>query len=295
MPVLLGMARIPGPRPGVVGFVLDRAEQRRLERERTELQMRLQQQGRLEAIGTLASGVAHEINNPVNGVMNFAQLILDDATPGSSTAEHAGEIMVEAGRVAEIVRNLLQFARQERRARQPFRLHQVVNSTLALMGTVLRHDRIQIRNEVPDSLPPVVGRVQQVQQVLMSLLSNARDALNEKYPDSHADKQVVLRGLVLERERTRWLRLTVEDHGTGIAPEHRARIFDPYFTTKPPERASGLGLRIGRDLTREHRGDLSFETEHGLWTRFHLDLPLDGVEWVDDAAGAEGGLLVEDR
>jgi signal transduction histidine kinase len=165
-------------------------DQKRVEAALRESEAQLRQQQKLEAIGTLASGVAHEINNPISGIMNYAQLIADTVEPGSQTAQYAGEIVHETERVATIVRNLLQFARQEKQAHSPARLADIVEQTLSLLRAVLRRDQIALTVDVPDDLPPLKCRSQQIQQVLMNLLTNARDALNAKYPGYDPGKTI---------------------------------------------------------------------------------------------------------
>ncbi len=268
------------------GVIVDVTARRQADEALRAGEERSRQQQKLESIGTLASGVAHEINNPINGVMNYAQLILDDAQPGTPTAEYAGEILEETGRVADIVRHLLQFARQERRGKEPVRMQDLVASTLALIRTVMRHDHIELEVEVPPDLPVLRCRSQQIKQVLMNLLTNARDALNEKRATAGEAKRIVIRGSLLSRPDRRWVRLTVEDNGTGIPAGIRERIFDPFFTTKPRERGTGLGLAISHGLVLEHRGQLHFETEPGAGTRFHMDLPV-REESEEDEPGPE--------
>lgn len=253
----------------------DLTERKRLERERAALEAGMQQQQRLEAIGTLASGVAHEINNPINGAMNYAQLLLDDAVPGSRNAEFAREILHETERVANIVRNLLRFSRKDNEDHSPARMADIVESTLSLIRTVMRHDQITLTANIPDELPELKCRSQQIQQVLMNLMTNARDALNERYSGHHPDKALILSASLFEKEGRRWIRLTVEDHGTGITPEVRVRMFDPFFTTKGRDRGTGLGLSISHSIVKEHHGELTVESEPGRFTRVHLDLPVD--------------------
>jgi signal transduction histidine kinase len=240
-----------------------------------ELESQLRQAQKLEAIGTLASGVAHEINNQVMGVMNYAQLIKDDL--GQSHPEirgYADEIVHETERVAVIVRNLLHFARQEGDASQrPTAMADIVESTLSLMRTVVRRDQIALLVEVPRGLPQVRCRGQQIQQVIMNLLTNARDALNEKYPGSHADKTIRVTARAVDGDATLRVRTTIEDRGTGIPEALRERIFEPFFTTKGRDRGTGLGLAISHGIAKDHGGQLTVESEVGQWTRFHLDLP----------------------
>jgi PAS domain S-box-containing protein len=244
------------------------------EAERTRLEARLRQQQKLEAIGTLASGVAHEINNPITGIMNYAQLIAD-AAPGSKAGEYAGEIVRETERVATIVRNLLQFARQEKPSHSRARVADILERTLSLLRAVLRRDQITLEVDVPEDLPSLKCRSQQIQQVLMNLLTNARDALNERYPGYHPDKTIRVTVRPFEQDGRRWLRVTVADQGNGIPGDIRERIFDPFFTTKPRDQGTGLGLSISHGIVKDHQGALHFETEPGVGTQFHLDLPAD--------------------
>jgi PAS domain S-box-containing protein len=260
----------------------DISDRKRLEQERIELEAQLRQQQKLEAIGTLASGVAHEINNPIAGIMNYAQLIVDKVEPKSQAAEYAGEIVHETERVATIVRNLLQFARQETQTHSPARLADIVGQTLSLLRAVLRRDQITLTVDVPADLPLLTCRSQQLQQVLMNLLTNARDALNERYPGYHADKTIQVRVRPFETGGRRWLRITVADQGNGIPAAVRERIFDPFFTTKPRDQGTGLGLSISHGIVKDHHGVLHFETEMGVGTRFHMDLPVDNGWTVEE-------------
>jgi PAS domain S-box-containing protein len=254
------------------------------------MEAQLRQAQKLEAIGTLASGVAHEINNSIMAVTNFAQLLRDRfAGTDREVEQYAGEIIRETERVADIVRSLLQFARQDKQAHSPARLSDIVRTTLSLMDGVLRHDQITLELDVPDELPKVCCRSQQIQQVLMNLLTNARDALNAKHRGYDSDKVLRITARETAREGCRWIRLTVEDHGTGIPPDVFDRIFDPFFTTKPRDKGTGLGLSISHGIVRDHGGKLHAETEFGHWTRFHVDLPLGGdIEARETGAEAQG-------
>ncbi len=241
-----------------------------------ELEAQLRQSQKLEAIGTLAGGIAHEINNPVNGIMNYAQLITDELPADHRAWRYANKIMKETDRVALIVRNLLSFARQDKQGSSLANLNVIINATLSLIQTVIRHDQINLIVEVPPGLPQMVCRSQQIEQVLMNLLTNARDALNEKYPAYHEDKIIRVSAHLFEKSGKSWVRTTVEDHGNGIPAEIRDRIFDHFYTTKPTGKGTGLGLSISHSLIEEHGGRLLLETEVGRYARFHMDLPLEG-------------------
>jgi len=290
----------------------------RLQEEKEQMQAQLLQAQKLESMGTLAGGVAHEINNPIMGIMNYAQLIKDGLDGEEETpAELAAEIIHETERVATLTKNLLQFARNEKQAHSPARVGDIVAATLSLIRTVMLHDQTTLEVDVPEDLPEIKCRSQQIQQVLMNLLTNARDALNEKYDGYHEDKIVRLSARVLEPAsgdigppesaagdigppesaagdigppesipaRPR-IRLTVEDHGAGIPDDVRERMFDPFYTTKKPDRGTGLGLAISYGIVRDHHGELSVESEPGQWTRFHVDLPVNNG-WTLEPTGEE--------
>jgi PAS domain S-box-containing protein len=260
----------------MISLVWDVTERKRLEEERWSLEAQARQQQKLESIGTLAGGVAHEINNPINGIMNYAQ-ILQDRLPGESPlVEFTSGILRETERVATIVRNLLTFARNDTQSRSPARIEDIVEQTLSLVRTVIRHDQIALTVDVPQDLPSLRCRSQQIQQVLMNLMTNARDALNERFPGYDPAKTLSIGARLHERAGNRWIRVTVEDHGTGIDPAVLERIFDPFFTTKSRDRGTGLGLSISHGIVREHHGELTVESEPGQWTRFHVDLPVNG-------------------
>jgi PAS domain S-box-containing protein len=268
----------PGGQPErIVGIDMDITERKRLEQERAIMEAQLRQQQRLESIGTLASGVAHEINNPITGILNYAQLIQDRLPAGSPLMEFTGEILHETERVASIVRHLLRFARHQKQTHSPARMADIVEDTLSLMRTMIRRDDITLTVNVPDNLPELKCRTQQIQQVLMNLMTNARDALNGRYTGHDPDKLLNLSAHLFEKGGRRWIRVTVEDHGTGITPEVRERMFDPFFTTKTRDQRTGLGLAISHGIIKEHHGELTVETEPGQFTRMHINLPADPV------------------
>ena len=243
--------------------------------EREALRVQMMQGQRLESIGILAGGVAHEINNPINGIMNYAQLIQDKMDPGSREHEFASEILVETERVATIVRDLLTFARQDREAHSPARIADIVSGVTSLIQTVIRRDQIALEVDVPEDLPKLKCRSQQIQQVIMNLLTNARDALNQRYTEYDENKIIRIRARTFENEGRRWIRTTVEDHGTGVSEAVRERMFNPFFTTKDRSKGTGLGLSISHGIVEDHHGEISVESEPGEYTRFYIDLPVD--------------------
>jgi len=260
---------------GALIYVRDITQRKQREEKILADMLQVQHQERLKSIGTLASGVAHEINNPIMGIINYAQLIIDEDPTDPDILHFAREIMAEGTRISEITKDLLFYSRQQKQAHSPADINDIIRHTLSLIQGVLKKDQIEVIIQTRDDLPPLKCRSQQVQQILMNLITNARDTLNEKYPDGNPDKVIILTTDLFTEEGRRWIRITVEDHGQGIAKENQDKLFDPFFTTKPREIGTGLGLPISYGLALDHHGKLYFETAAGQYTRFHLSLPVD--------------------
>ena len=268
------MERTPDGRPlRCIGTHRDISRRRAAEEALRASEATLRHEQRLKSIGTLAGGVAHEINNPVNIIMNLAELIRDQVPPASPAAEDAGRIISESGRIARIVKDLLSFSRQEQESHSPARVKDIVDAVLSLTGKILSRDQIAVSCDVSAELPRVRCRSQQIMQVVMNLVTNARDALNERYPGFHEDKRLAITARVVEAGGRRLVRTTVEDRGPGIPEAIRDRLFDPFFTTKPRDAGTGLGLAVSYGIVKEHHGELAFESAEGGPTRFHFDLP----------------------
>lgn len=255
--------------------IRDITARKRVEAEQSKLRAQLQQQQRIEAIGTLAGGVAHEINNPICGIMNYAQLIMYRSTENKNVTKFAEEIIRETERVTTIVHDLLQFARQgQDESSCPARLVDILNSTLSLVRAVIRNDLITLELDVADDLPLITCKSQRIRQVFVNLLTNARDALNERYPTYDKRKAMRISAKEIKQDGRRWVRLTVEDYGIGIPDEVRDRMFEPFFTTKPKEIGTGLGLSITHGIIKDHEGKISIDCKLGEYTRVHVDLPV---------------------
>jgi PAS domain S-box-containing protein len=255
-----------------VAVATDITERKQAEVEKRELEAQLRQQQRLESVGTLASGVAHEINNPIQGIMNYADLIYGNSSDRELVEDFAKEINIESNRVAKIVRNLLAFSRQDASEEpEPVQMIEVVDSSLSLIRAVLRSDHIAVDVSAEPDLPQVHCRIQQIQQIIMNLVTNARDALNSRYGEYDDQKRIELR--VQRSARSDWVRVSVRDFGAGIPAEVLPRIFDPFFTTKGRDQGTGLGLAVSHGIAQEHGGELTVETVRGQGTCFILELP----------------------
>ena len=261
--------------PSVMVFCRDISQRKQLEREKLAAEEKLRQQQKLESVGTLAGGVAHEINNPLNGIMNYAQLVLDETDPHSEHAQYLDGIIAESRRISDIVKSLLQFSRQDKQMHSYARMDDIINQTLSLIRTIIRKDQIDLRVDIQTNLRDVKCRSQQIQQVLMNLLTNARDALNEKYPEYNADKIITLSCHQYLKEARHWIKICVKDHGNGIPKEISQKIFEPFYSTKAKDIGTGLGLSISFGIVSDHHGFIEVDTEIGKHTIFCVHLPVD--------------------
>lgn len=231
--------------------------------DRKDMQTKLAQTERLAAVGELAAGVAHEVNNPINTIINCAQLVRDGDDPN----ENCQVIMEEGERIAEIVRDLLQFARDDRDRAQPTSVQEVVQRTLRLMGENMKRHGVALQVDVPDNLPQVKARPQQIQQVLLNLLMNAKDALVQSAQDP---RRVALSAAA----DGKGVRLTVADNGPGI-PEHLGiKVFEPFVTTKRAKGGTGLGLSISKSIVEGYGGTIDVDSTPGKGATFRVWLPL---------------------
>jgi PAS domain S-box-containing protein len=251
----------------------DITAKRRAEEEKRRLEIQIRQAQKLEAIGTLAGGIAHEINNPVGIIINYAQLMMNRIDHQDPLHGFAREIINESQRISATVKNLLSFARQDREIRAPERIVDIVGSTSTMINTFSSVDGIKFDVDIPETLPPIMCRGRQIQQVLMNLVSNARDAVCSKYHKSDETKRIRITADALVKNEKPWVRIIIEDNGSGIAPEHIEKVFDPFFTTKHDEQGSGLGLSVSYGIVQEHLGALRVESQPGEYTRLLLDLP----------------------
>ena len=256
-------------------FIRDLTEELALEKQKAEWEMHIQQKQRLESIGVLAGGVAHEINNPINGIMNYAQLVLEDSVGNKSVENYGYQIIKESTRISDIVKSLLQFSRQEKQSHSYSSVYDIIENTLSLINVIIKKDQINLRIQMEDDLPDVKCRSQQIQQVFMNLITNAKDSLNEKYPGYHESKIIEVDVHLKHHDERRWIYLSVKDYGMGVSDDVKARIFEPFFSTKPKEKGTGLGLAISFGIVEDHHGKILVDSVVGEYTEFTVVLPVD--------------------
>ena len=241
--------------------------------ERVALQAETMRAGHLASIGELAAGVAHEINSPINGIINYAQILCNKGVPGSPERDIAGRILMEGNRISDIVRGLLSFARDRRVERRPAAIEDILSESLLLTRAQAKKEGIALLTAVPPDLPGIVANPQQIQQVFMNLISNARHALNEKYPGAHDGKILEIRGERIVVDGAARVRVTFRDTGTGIPAGLLDKVVEPFFSTKQSGRGTGLGLSICNGIVNDHGGTLGIESVEGEFTSVTVDLP----------------------
>ena len=248
---LTGQAR---EREAFIGGVVDNLH---------ELERSARQAEKMAAVGTLAAGVAHELNNPIGIISSRIELMLLDLPSAPEQAELRRDLETlhrHAQRVARIVQGLLSFARPAPAEQGPVDLNRVVEDTLLLVDKPVAKAGIAIVRRLGPALPAVWGDAHALQQVVMNLVTNACEALGPRGR------------IAIETEAgPDGVRLTVRDDGPGMTPETLAKIFDPFFTTKPS--GTGLGLSITYGIIRDHHGTIAVDSEPGRGTSFALTFP----------------------
>ena len=240
----------------------------RMTRELKMHQKQLVQSEKLASLGTLLSGVAHELNNPLSNVSSSAQILaedIDELEPDFKL-DLINQILEQSDRARDIVRTLLEFSRVSKFFWQELSLRKLVNQTITLLrGQV--PSNIEIHVDIPEDLKITVDK-QRMQQVFLNLLKNSIDALGE-----HGMIWVSCREIIRKDKSVREIEILIEDNGPGIPEEIRNKIFDPFFTTKDVGHGSGLGLYIVHDIIEVHGGQIRVESRQGQGTTFIIWLP----------------------
>ncbi|MGD0231215.1 MAG: response regulator [Syntrophorhabdales bacterium] len=245
-------------------------------RMRRETEAQLRQARKMEALGTLTGGVAHEFNNILSAIIGFTELLAGHAAKGSRDERHLARIMEASIRGRDIVRQLLTFMRKTEQEKKPLRLSSIVKETVKFLRASTP-STIDIRVDVKSESGVILGDPVQIQQVLMNLCTNAAFAMREKggsldialsdfsVSPSSRDPQDIEPGL--------YIKLTVRDTGSGIAPEIIDKIFDPFFTTKEVGEGTGLGLSVVHGIVKQHDGYITVESEPGKGSTFTVYFP----------------------
>ncbi|HLI86206.1 MAG TPA: ATP-binding protein [Bryobacteraceae bacterium] len=231
--------------------------------DRAELEQRLVQADKLSSIGLLAAGVAHEVNTPLAVISTYAQMLAKQVAEDTQKSMILDKIAKQTFRASEIVNSLLNFSRTSTTSFGEVNLNRTITETLSLLEHQLQKAGIQVKTSLDAALPAVQGNTGKLQQVFLNLFLNARDAMQ---------------GSGTLEVRT-WLdqgsvKAEVADTGTGIAPEHLHRIYDPFFTTKAARKGTGLGLSVTYGIIQEHGGSIEVSNRPAGGARFRIELPV---------------------
>ncbi|PLY02446.1 MAG: hypothetical protein C0623_03855, partial [Desulfuromonas sp.] len=227
----------------------------------------------LASLGELAAGVAHEINNPINGVINYAQILLNRLQNSNIDTDLADRIIKEGERIATIVRDLLFFARESGPEVRLANVDDLLAEALSLTEAQIRKEGISLQIDAAGDLPQVYTRAQQIQQLFLNVLSNARHALNEKYPERDDRKKIEIFIDVAEKRKKQFVRVSIKDYGCGIPGKMLEKVMTPFVTTKPAGVGTGLGLSISHEIVNNHKGEFEIKSREGKWTEVVVILP----------------------
>jgi len=262
-------ARVGVRPPGEMGVLCQAIDQmadaitQREEQLKAAMNRQISRSEQLASVGRLAAGVAHEINNPLTGILTFAHMLREKPNMDDQDRQDLELIIRETTRAAEIVRGLLDFARERPAMKQPLQINEVIKRTLRLLSNQRAFSNIVIVEDVQENLPLVDGDPNQLQQVFLNLALNACEAMPQG--------GTLLIGASAEKNH---VLVKITDTGCGIPPEHLDRIFEPFFTTKPVGKGTGLGLSVSYGIIQQHGGTIEVESKVGFGSTFTVVLPV---------------------
>ncbi len=245
------------------------AEAQRELAERKKMQAQLIQAEKMRAMATMTAGIAHELLNPMMGMLNFAQYCIERTAEDDPRHPVLQDIERETWRCADIVKNLATFSRVEEQGEEGYQkesIATVIDRVVKLLSYRIGQQNVSVTQHIADGTPEVWMSASSIQQVFLNLISNALDAVEESN-----EKEI----RVDAHREGDFIQVTVADSGCGIAPENLEKIYDPFFTTKPIGQGTGLGLTISRSIIDSHGGDISCESKPGAGTTFEVLLPVE--------------------
>jgi PAS domain S-box-containing protein len=248
-----------------IGFFHDMRDTLRMKRELEKTQLQLLQAEKMASLGKLAAGVAHQLNNPLGGVVLFTKLVLEDYDLPPGVREDLGRVLNDAERCRETVKELLEFTRQTRHLMRPHDVNQAISRTLFLLKSQSLFQDIAIDTEFDPQLPTVHSDIQQMNHLFMNIILNAAQAMSGR-------GRLTIR--TARDPESGCARIEIADTGPGIPPDVLPHIFEPFFTTKDEGQGTGLGLSLVYGIVENHGGRIKAFSEPGQGARFVIELPL---------------------
>ena len=246
------------------GKFLEKKVQERT-KELTEMQAHLFESEKLASLGKLAAGIAHEINNPLGGILIYSHLMLEDTDKNSPHYENLKKVVKETSRCKDIVKGLLEFARPKEPEMTLISINEIVERSLAIMERQALFQNITIEKKYASDMPKIVADSAQLQQVFMNIILNAAEAMD--------GNGVLTLSTSLNRDKTQ-IEVNFSDTGHGIKEEDKKRLFEPFFSTKEVGEGTGLGLSISYSIIQKHRGTIEVQSQPGKGSTFTVKLPI---------------------
>jgi signal transduction histidine kinase len=231
-------------------------------------QQALIQSEKMAAFGELGAGIAHEIKNPLAGILGLAQLSMRKMDKGDPVYTNLGIIEKETNRCTHIIQNLLKFSRQEKVSFEAVDLNQVAKDAMAIVEHQLEMNKVKLISKFDDALPDISGNANQIQQVLINLMINAQQAMDGRSGEV----------TVTTSSNNGNVAVKVADNGPGIPEEIQAKIFEPFYTTKPVGKGTGLGLSVSYGIIQEHKGDIQLQSSPEEGSTFTLTFPMGAMK-----------------
>ena len=260
---------INGKEVGSVGVFTDMREILKMRKDLEEAHLQLVESERIASVGKMAAGVAHEINNPLSGIMIYAELLKESLKDEVQRLADIQQVIDQTLRCKKIVAELLEFSRQSIGKPSHFKMEDIITKTLNLLINQAIFQNIEVKKDIAPDMPEMVGDLGQLQQVLTNLFINAADAMKGKGKLNITAKY--------DTEKSQFV-ITVSDSGPGIPASLKDKVFDMFFTTKPVGKGTGLGLSISQNIIKLHGGNITFACPPEEGTRFTIELPLGFVE-----------------
>jgi len=248
-----------------MGVFRDTTERKQAEEREKQLQQELNLANRLATVGEMAAGIAHEINNPLTGVVGFSDLLLKKDLP-EDIRKDVDIIHEGARRIADITQRMLSFARQHKPERTSVNINEIIEATLAMRAYEMESSNIKVTTELATDIPLTFADAGQLQQVFLNIILNAEMEMNLVYGKGN---------LLVKTERIdNTIKVSFEDDGSGIPKKNIDRLFDPFFTTRDPDKGTGLGLSICYTIVTQHGGKIYARSRLGKGATFFVELPI---------------------
>ncbi|MFQ5685879.1 MAG: nitrogen regulation protein NR(II) [Candidatus Scalindua sp.] len=229
----------------------------------------------MATLGELAASVAHEINNPVYGITMCAQSLLAETRNGKIKDYDVVKMIVkESDRIANVTRCLLSAVRDSEDIKSLCDIYEILSDTLSITRVIIQKEGIKLRTDVPKDMPLILAYHQQIQQVFLNILNNARYTLNKKYPDTDENKIIEVTGQEIMIDDCPYNQIIFYDRGMGIAADKIDNVLNPFFTTKPRGKGTGLGLSISNKIIKDHDGKIEIDSVEGEFTKIIITLPV---------------------